>query len=414
MMTFRHRHIVDAHPLGRGILVASSLSSLKPLSHLNGRSRSNFSSKARVFFGVIGVFAGTSYYSSALAEVEEETNKLGYSIPTISDNILTNLLIDSYAEEYVTRYMSIPDSSHNDADLVLPDAKTYTSSQPAFISSTNLQGFDDLFIPNTVWSLDASTGAHVNYISKEPNSDINTVFGGGKEFNYFWIGAISGSWANNNTEKASGLFLTPIILQVASCGGSSVEHRDLDYCNNEKLAANQPSDSPLKSEQSNSNSSTQSASNNVLSSNEAPASNLTDQPITAPLTHAIADQSLLHGALSVLGPCDVSASCAGVVIDSLETPVDAPALDPPPLIGDLTPSIDLPYPEPPAPSPIVYVDDPGPVSDLAPVFTPQPLKPIPEASTWVMTVIGFSIMAFLFSKKRRRRVNPISIVDVSE
>ena len=146
-----------------------------------------------------------------------------------------------------------------------------------------------------------------------------------------------------------------------------------------------------------------------LSSSDASASDLSAQPIiTAPFTPAIADKSLLQGTLSVLGPCDVSASCASALIEPLETPIDAPALEPPALIADLTPS---PYPETPAPSPIIYVDNPGPISDLPPVFAPQPLKPIPEASTWVMTVIGFSIMAFLFGKKRRPRINPISIVD---
>jgi hypothetical protein len=394
----------------------SSLSSLKPLSHFNGWSQFNLSSKARIFFGIIGIFAGTyACSSSALAEVEEDTNqevnKPGYSASTLSNNIITNLFIDNYTDEDVARYLLNLDRSHNNAESVDRDVEKYTGSHPAFSSSTNPHGFDDAHIPETVWSLDASTGAHLDHISGGPGSDIYAVFGGSPTVNDFWIRASFGLWADNNTSGASVLLGTSSKFQVASCGGSSAEHGGLDYCDDAKLAANQLSDQSSKLEQSGSGTATQGASNNVPSSNGAPASNLTDQLIAAPLTPAIADQSLLQGTLSVLGPCDVSASCASVVINPLETPVDAPALDPPPLIGDLT------YPDPPAPSPIVsivYVDDPGPVSDLAPVFTPQPLRPIPEASTWVMTVIGFGIMAFLFGKKRRPRINPISIVDVSE
>ena len=64
----------------------------------------------------------------------------------------------------------------------------------------------------------------------------------------------------------------------------------------------------------------------MLSSNGAPAYDLsalsnTAQfiPNTAPLTSAIGDESRLPGTLSVLGPCDVSASCASVLIEPLET-----------------------------------------------------------------------------------------------
>ena len=40
-------------------------------------------------------------------------------------------------------------------------------------------------------------------------------------------------------------------------------------------------------------------------------------------------------------------------------------------------------------------------------------RPIPEAPTWVMTTIGFSVVVFLFRKKKRNRVIPISIIDVT-
>jgi hypothetical protein len=433
MMTFRHIHLVDANPPGRRILIASSRSSLKPFSHFNGRSRFNFSSKARVLFGAVGVFAGMSFCSSpALAKAEEETrqevNNSGDSIRILSNDIPNNNFpIDTYVDEYLARYLSTLDSSHNDADHVHRDAETYTDSHPptytgshpAFPSSTNPHGFDDPFIPETVWSLDASSGAHVGHISGEPGSDIYAVFGGSPEINEFWTRAISGPEVYNYTGKASSLLFVSIKFQVASCGGSSAEHSDLDYCDKVQLSAGQSSDSSLKSKEGNSNTATQNPSNDVLSSNGALTPDFSAQPTTAPLTRAIVDQSQLQETLSVLGPCDVSASCANLLIDPLERPVDAPADDSPPLIDDLVPSINLPfpqtpalslpYPEIPAPSPIIYVD-----SSLPPIATLQPLNPIPEASTWVMTIVGFSIMAFMFGRKRRPCINPISIVDGSD
>jgi hypothetical protein len=424
MMTFQHRHIVDADPAGPQILRASSLSSLKPLSYFNGRSRFNLSSQARVFFGVIGIFTGTySNSSSALAETEENSwqavNAHGYSIPTLSSNILTGIFISSYAVKEVVKYLSTLNNSHNDVDPVHRDAETYTSSRPALHSSTNPPGFDDPLIPEAVWSLDASTGAHLDRISGGPGSDIYAVFGSRAEINDFWMRAIASSLIYNNTAEVSGLFFAPIEFQVASCGGSSAEHSDLDYCNSVKLLGDQLKDSPVKSEQNNSNTATQSASN-VFSSNGPPDFNSTAQPITTPLTPVIADQSLLadqsplRKTLSVLGPCDVSASCARVAIDPLETPVDAPALDPPSLIGDLTPPFDSTSSEPPISGP-TDGGDPGSDSSPPPDLSSQSHEPpVPEASTWVMTVVGFSLMAFTFSKRRRTRNNPISIIDVSE
>jgi hypothetical protein len=175
----------------------------------------------------------------------------------------------------------------------------------------------------------------------------------------------------------------------------------------------------VNSKQNNNNTATQTASNNVISSEEPPGSNPTAQPITAPFEPVIAaqsllaDQSPLKESLNVLGPCDVSASYAGVEIDPLEAPVDAPALDPVLLTGDPTPSSGFPSLEPPLLPGPTDVGDSG--SGLPPVFSPPP-EPVttPEASTWVMTVVGFGFMAFTFGKRRRPRINPISVIDVSE
>jgi hypothetical protein len=410
----------------------SSHSSLDPLSQFNGRSRFNLSSKGRLFFSIIGVFAGAyACSSSALAEIEEDTNQgvnnYNYSIPTSYDNIMTNLVIYNHTDEDVARYLSTLDSSHNGTDLIHRDAETSNGGHTAFSSSTNPHGMYNPFIPEAVWSFDASTGAHLDNISGRPGSDIYAVFGGSPDLNDFLVRAVFASSADNNTDIADLLFPPPK-FQVASCGGTSAERSDLDYCNILKLITDKLNDTSAQSKQSDIDIATQAPDENVLSSTDGPAPDLGFEPNVGPFIAAAVDNSLLPAILSVLGACEVSSSCASVLIDPLETSadggsaLDAPTLDldpppldldPPPLIAGLAPSLDPPYPETPAPSPISHVDDPEPISDLPPVFT-QPLKPIPEASTWVMTIIGFSIMAFAFRKKRRPSINPISIIDVAE
>jgi hypothetical protein len=161
MMTFRHRHVVDAGPPSRRMPSrVSSHSSLDPLSQFNGWSRFNLSIKGHLFFSIIGVFAGAyACSSSALAEVEEDTNQgvnnHNYSIPMSYNDIMTNLLIYNYTDEDVARYLSTLDSSHNGTDLIHRDAETSNGGHTAFSSSTNPHGIGDPFIPETVWSLDA-------------------------------------------------------------------------------------------------------------------------------------------------------------------------------------------------------------------------------------------------------------------
>ena len=155
------------------------------------------------------------------------------------------------------------------------------------------------------------------------------------------------------------------------------------------------------------------------------ASHLAAQPVTAPSTPALADKSLLlRGTLSVLGPCDASpllcecadgpAGNAGIATTTAGPVSHLPGAWPatsqwrsdasnrPPVFRRLH--------RPALITEVTRYSGPS----LPPVFPSQPLKPIPEASTWVMTIIGFSIMAFAFGKKRRSRINPISIIDIAE
>jgi hypothetical protein len=441
MSTFWQRRIVGTKPVDPRILRASSPNSSKFRSPLYGRSRFTLSSKACAFLGVVGVFAGTSSgSSSALAEAEEnvgqQINDPGYSVSNLSNGTVTNLLINSYADEEVARYLSTLDRPHNAKQSALSDIATYTGSHPAFHSSTNPHGFDDSLIPEAVWSLDGSIGVHLDHIPGGPGSDIYAVFNSRAGINDFWMRAIASSWIYNYTNKASGLFFAPVTFQVASCGGTSAERGNLDYCDSVKLLDNQLNDSPVATAPSNDNT-TPSVTNSRLPSNDPPASNSAAQSIPAPLAPFIVDQSRPQETLNVIGPCDVFASCSSVVTDPLETLLDAPAPDPlqldapapdplqlvaeltppiaapvpypPPLNGNLTPPLESISPEPLPPD----ANDPG--SGPPQVFSPPP-EPVttPEASTWVMTAVGFGFMAFTFRKRRRPRNNPISVIDVSE
>jgi len=331
----------------------------------------------------------------------------GYSVSRLSNSTITNLIIDSHTDEDVAPTI---ESQLKGADLLNGDPEKYIGSHSEFSFSTNLHGFDDAFIPETVWSLDVTSGSHLDHISETAAFEIYKIFGGRPEINDFWIKAIFGSWNDNNSIRVSGLLIIPL-FQVASCRGSSAERSSLDYCSDVKLISDQLSDPSQKPEQSNSDTTIQGDNhNNVVSSRNRSASAAGLRPIIAPSAPAIDYKSMLQG--TFLGACDVSTSCASVPIDAVETPVDP--LDPLRFIGDLTPPIDLPNPEAPPSGPIIQVDDPGPGSKLPPVFIPQPLKAIPEASTWVMTIIGFSNVAFFFGRKRHPRINPISIVDISE
>ena len=385
MMTLQHTHIVGEDPRGLRMLCENFIAHLlKAVSEDTSLSRFNLSRKARIFFGILGILAGTyACPSSALAEVEEDTNqavnKPVNNLSATSNHIITNLLIEDYANEEMARYLSKLDSSHDHAEFVDVSAEKLPRSPRPFSTSTNSYEFDNALIPETVWSLNASTGAHLDQISGGPGSDIYVVFGGSAEINDFWIRMNFGLWANNKVSMASVLLGTSPKFQAASCGGSAAERGDLDYCDKAKLAASQPSDLSSKPEQNDSDGANQTASNNVFASDDGPAFDGIARSQIGPIT------SDLQATLSILGPCDVSASCASILIE---------------LLGP--PSLDLPYTAPPALNPI-YVD-PGSGSHLLPVFPPKPLKPIPEASTWVMTVIGFSIMAFVFGRKRRPRI----------
>ena len=318
---------------------------------------------------------------------------------------------------------------------------------------TNNNLNDDL-IPATVWSLHDNIAVHLDRIRGEPDSKIYT----GPRYN-FWV---QNSWVksafplSNVNSIFSKEFLLPlnvIQFQVASCGGGRAEQKNLDYCsiNEENL---------LKKEAGNQNtldnrdggSTTKNASDNVNpSKNTVSLSAANNQPALPLSTPTPAGDPRSGDDLIVLDPCGGAEACGTIKVDDPLTLADLPVLDLPappmadfappiadfaPPIADFTPPIaDLALPiaglappnsdlAPPSYEPVPPVNDlgtldppPGPPpiqvtfgSYPPSVFTPSDLKPIPEASTWAMIMIGFVTMVMLGGGGMLRRIEPLVIV----
>jgi hypothetical protein len=227
----------------------------------------------------------------------------------------------------------------------------------------------------------------------------------------FWTRTILG--LQNDKDRISDLMVTLSLFQVASCGGNAPERRDLDRCDYRFSKTDQISDAPKGPIQANGDDTAISSNNN----NSEPANGLNNGSTTGPATpdgrlntvrnlSPQTNEALFsapdwrYGALAawvgdMTASIDDSADST-VPVDASTMPIDSQTA---PIIG-LTLPPDLSPPDTPP-----YV---GSGSGWPPL---PPSEPIPEASTWVMTITGFGIMVFVFGKKRRSRTGPISIVD---
>jgi hypothetical protein len=347
--------------------------------------------RRRAFCGIAGSLIGIYLNSTAaLAEVEEVSKDLGGSISSIL-TLPSSLSIDLLGDNY-----------DNISDKYL--AKFH---------------LDDDNIPETVWSLHNNSPVHLDRIRDGVESSIDTGTGARFDSPSSWIRTAFALWIGNSIYTSGGLLpAPPLQFQVASCGGGHAERRDLDYCSMRDVG--QEIEQQNLSDPNDGNTASENTNNDVSSSKDvSSSSHANDQSTPSLSTPTPVANPQFQGGLIALDSCDgASGVCAIVDLGLAATPIDLPIVDsPPPLIDDLAPPIDVLTPPidilAPPPTQVTVLDNPEPESDLTPIFTPQPLKPIPEASTWVMTIIGFSLMAFAFRKKRRSRINPISIIDVS-
>ena len=384
----------------------------------------------RALFCLVGIVIGISgSLSSALAAVEEATSQDGsasdYAQSALSQDSIVNFWGDSY--DSITRKF---DNNHSPFNVTYNEDKfghygtNTTIGRDRFGSSANLDG---VFIPDAVWSLDVSTGVHLDHISNDSGFGFGIAVGSDPTTPDVWTRAVLGLWADNNTQGRSDVvLLSPPQLQVASCGGTSAEHPDLDRCGSTYNSTDQSTGDSKKAKPNNGTDASVAPNNSsgtVTGSNGPSAPNQGAQPGAAldlsPLMRASFNNFAVQGDLTsvsnLLDQCDGAfASCATTQINSpteqidVQTaPIDAPVA---PIDASVAPIDDLTAPigDSTAPgsspsNPVTSIVDPGHVPDLLPIFVP-PASPIPETSTEVMTMIGFAIM---FLASRRRTLNSI-------
>jgi hypothetical protein len=403
----------------------SRLRILEPFPHLTRNSRFELIGKLRRFFGILGVLVGICAYSpSVMGESEEvssqDRGKSGYEIPTIFHELMKNIAGYEEEEQDNTIYeLPAIDNSHGDTE--------YTIGRHTFSYSGYQNGFNDALIPEAVWSIDASAGVHLDRISGELVSETSAIFGGRLERTDFRSRTTFGLWDDRIKDQDLLSIINPALFQVASCGGGHAERSNLEYCENNGIV-DKINDNSKSGENDKGNSTIQETDGGISTSSVTSLSSPVTPSNSAPLMPANPSMS---GDLTLLGRCD-GVSCAPIHIEPPATLIDSsapefptppiddqtlpihdqtpPIHDPTPPIGDPTPPIGDPTPPNDLPPPEVVPPIPGnSIGDLGPGLNQQ--RPIPEASTWVMTIIGFGAIIFVFRKKKRDRINSISIID---
>jgi hypothetical protein len=388
----------------------------KRLQHPSRNSRAEQIWKIRVLFGIVCVFVGAYAHSpSAMAEVEEMSPNQDDSTYSGSTPIILRGLINNIIEI----------ENNTDYDL----------------SSVDYYHINNVHIPEAVWNLDASTGIHLDRVSAGSESVTYAVsvgrsneFGGRLGRADFWSRTTLGLWNDNAANPGPNLLIPPAFFQVASCGGSSAERNNLDYCgSNEANNANadQFGDSYNKYKSDSSTPTTQFTGDNVGNSSNIDSTSSLKSSAASNINPILPSNFLMSGELTLVGGCDgVSISCAPIDITQPAALIDSSRPESPtPVLGDQTPPFGDQTPPFGDQTPLIG-DQTPPIGDQTPPIDPAPLigssgsggagpvsdqnRPIPEAPTWVMTAIGFGIVAFIFRKKKNNHNNSISIIDNAE
>jgi hypothetical protein len=367
--------------------------------HLSRNLRAELIDKMRALFGIVGVFVGAYAYSpSVMAEGEEGSSQ---DESTYSSDIPAMIRV------IINSTIDLEGDAASD------------------ISNVDYYHINNIRIPDTVWNLDASPEVHLGRIDGGADSATYAIFGARREHAGFWSGTTLGLWNDNAANPGPNLLIPPALFQVASCGGSSAEHSNLDYCGatdiylDDKLDDNSNND-----KHTNNNPAIQNTDNNVTSSNNTSNTPSPNPSVSSNIGPPMPSNFLMSGDLTFAGQCDgVSISCVPIDIE-LPAALDDSSLTPSvddltPPIDDLTPPIDDLVPTIGVQTPSIGDQTPPPI-DLS---SPPPdsgggdsgavlgQRPIPEAPTWVMTAIGFSIVAFIFRRKKNSRIDSISIID---
>ena len=269
-------------------------------------------------------------------------------------------------------------------------------------SKINEYGMDTIVIPETVWSLDVSVGAHLREISWDPAAELEvTLRDDGRRINELWARKSSDLWVDKGLGGSPIAPVFPSVqIQVASCGSDAPEGTDLDYCdiNTNNISTNKK---PVTIAPRNNNTSNiATASVTYKSYDDKP-----QPPVVLNPAEEIPDQQTLAALESIDEQCvDGISSClldnnAGSVLVKTSPPatsgdnsneilidvtIEQIYVTVPP--ADLLPGIDLP-----SPNQVTDVDNPA--TGLLQLPAPPLAAPvIPETSTWIMMMIGFCFL----------------------
>ncbi len=395
-------------PMG---ILAPRLGFFDQLRSLSAASRIKPRCELHALLRIAGVVIAVSGCPSlAFAEGEEATGE-----DAVRDSIQSPLSIDS-----VINFAYYYNDNNKSGSLKDPRQFKYNQpySGPEFINydiekMTTATGhpynlgssstLDDVSIPAAVWSLDVSTGVHLDHVSSDPDSDLSIAFGSHRRISD-WTREIFGIWTDKNSDWPRELSLSSLQFQVASCGGDSAEHRDLDHCILDENSIVQGND-PSKQTTQNNGSVTAKESNSTSTSGQGayPAGVLDLSPLAPASFNNFGMQgSILSG--SIIDECyDNYALCANsrttpptILSDSQIASIGGDGLAPP--IDDQISTVDDPtQPDSSSSYPITTVIDSEPI---LPIVSTNPItSTVPETSTELMTVIGFGIIV-LCSRRR--------------
>ena len=365
--------------------------------------------RAILYAFIIATFIIISGIRSATAEVEEvlvSSPQFEHEFinPFPFDFIVT-LMVNTYGSTGTPPYRDAETPEHiaNDTDK----RNAATSRHDKSGVSEHLNIFRDVFVPDAVWSFDASTGAHFEHNSSELGSELDAMPEGVQKDTDFWTRPNLSLWVEDNSEIAEETIApSHAVLQVASCVGGSAEHSNLAYCDIVEVVASEANNNYAQSQNNNPVSApTQNNGNLIAPSTPSTSTQESQEPATTPaLANNVKSENNLIDLSALSDLCvEISASCATTptaLIDSPPAPTDSP---PAPTDSPPAPT-DSPTPLTP-PTPVISVGDPGSIPELpTPSTPPLVASPVPETSTWIMMIIGFGITIIACRRRAPTRI----------
>jgi hypothetical protein len=355
-----HVKISIASMVDRTPIRIMPLNVLAPLGRLRVGSACESSDLMNVFCTVVFAISIINVnLSLALAETEETIGQIG-SVSDYSQYSFSLGLTDSLNGGEFTKNLYDNDPMGN----------------VEVGSSLNL---GDVFIPTTVWSLDVSSGAHLEHISSEASTDLGALLGSHRR--YASPNFIRGFWTNKNSNRPS----SSLRLQVANCGGVSRERSNLDFCNFDDKSTKHDGGSDKEAIPDSGNGSinaTNNSSDATIASESQSTLSQETQPVVEP------------GVSSPMPAGQVHARHRRHAVQTAPTDDPTASVDDPttPVVDPMDPIVYLEPPDSPPSVPVFPIGGPAPPSDPLPILTLTPAPIIPETSTEVMMMIGFSIM----------------------